>query len=253
MIRRIILFLVTIALLVPCFACAEQKTQQNEETGYRAVIDDGAGLLDASQYDSVLGTMMPITEYCDVGFYTYGGESKDYVLTKAKAWAKGTFGRSCTLFIIDLPTRQLAVWSTDDVMKTLTQAKAYTITDNVYGYASSGDYARCAETAFNQMNKVLRGEKVTGPMRYINNILLAVLAAILLSYLFISVRMEQEVKVSLPEIVTATAGAGAVIAAKRLTRKVRHTSSSGGGGHGGFGGGGGGGGGFSGGGGSHGF
>jgi uncharacterized membrane protein YgcG len=103
------------------------------------------------------------------------------------------------------------------------------------------------------MNKVLRGEKVTGPMRYINNILLAVLAAILLSYLFISVRMEQEVKVSLPEIVTATAGAGAVIAAKRLTRKVRHTSSSGGGGHGGFGGGGGGGGGFSGGGGSHGF
>ena len=84
--------------------------------------------------------------------------------------------------------------------------------------------------------------------------LLAVLAAILLAYLIISARMEQEVKVSMPKIATATVGAGAVIASKVLTRKVRHTSSSGGGHGGGFGGGGGfsgGGGGF--GGGSHGF
>ena len=103
------------------------------------------------------------------------------------------------------------------------------------------------------MYKVLKGENVTGAMKYISNALLALLAAILLAYLFISARMEQEVKVSMPEVITTTAaGAGAVIAAKTLTKKVRHSSSSGGGG-GGFGGGGGGGGGFSGGGGSHGF
>jgi len=251
-VKKLLAFLMMLALLVPCFASAEIKTQENTETGYRAVIDDHAGLLDPAEYDSVLGTMMPITQYCDAGFYTYGGESKEYVLNKAKAWAKDTFGRSCTLLIIDMSTRQLAVWSTDDMMKTLTQAKAHTITDNIYTDASRGNYKGCAETAFNQMYKALRGENVTGPMRYVSNILLAVLAAILLSYLFISARLEQEVKVSLPEIVTATAGAGAVIAAKRLTRKVTHSSGSGGGGHGGgFGGGGGGG--FSGGGGSHGF
>ena len=151
--------------------------------------------------------------------------------------------------------RQLLVGSTDEIRKTVTQAKCYTITDNVYTYASDKQYARCAETAFNQILRVLKGEKVTGSMKYISNALLALVVALLLAYLFISARHEQEVKVSLPEIITATAGVGAAIAAKKLSRKVRHSSSSSGGSHGSFGGGGGfsggGGGGF--GGGSHGF
>ena len=249
--KKILTFLLILALFLPGLAGAEEKTQQNEETGRRAVIDDSADLLDAAEADSVLASMMPITEFCHVGLYTYSGESTEYVLNKAKAWAAKTFGTSCTLFIIDMATRQLAVWSTTDIMRTLTQAKTYTITDNVYSYASGGNYAACAESAFNQMYRALRGENVTGPMKYISNALLAMLAAILLAYLVISARMEQEVKVSMPEIITTTAaGAGAVIASKTLTRKVTHSSSSGGGG--GFGGGGGGGGGFSGGGGSHG-
>ena len=252
--KRFLSFLLMFLLLC---GLAGAETRTNEETEYIAVIEDRAGLLDEAEYESVFSTMMPITDICNAGFYTYSGESKEYVMNKAKAWANSVFPGRCTLFIIDMATRQLAVWSSTDIEKTLTQAKGYTITDNVFSYASRGDYARCAETAFNQMYRVLKGEKVTGPMRYISNALLALLAAILLAYLFISARMEQEIKVSLPEIATATVGAGAVIAAKRLTRKVRHTSSSGGGSHGGgFGGGfggGGGGGGFSGGGGSHGF
>ena len=249
--KKLLAFLLVLTLMIPGIAAAETLTRQNAETGYRAVIEDSAGLLDAAEYDGVFSTMLPVTDYCHVGFYTYSGESKAYVVNKAAAWAEREFNDSCTLLIIDMATRQLAVWSSDDILKTLTQAKSYTITDNIYSYASRGEYAGCAETAFNQMYKVLKGETVSGAMRYISNGLLALLAAILLAYLFISARMEQEIKVSLPEVVTATAGAGAVIAAKTLTRKVRHTSSSGGGG--GFHGGGGGGGGFHGGGGSHGF
>ena len=257
--KKILAFLLLTVLLVPGLAGAETRTQKNENTGYIAVIEDGANLLDAAEYDGVMAAMTQITEYCNAGFYTYKGESREYVMTKAKAWANEVFkaypSGTCTLFIIDMATRQLAVWSSSDVEETLTQAKAYTITDNVYSYASRKEYARCAETAFNQIHRVLRGEKLSGPMKVISNVLLALLAALLLAYLIISARMEQEVKVSLPEIATATAGAGAVIAAKTLTRKVRHTSSSGGGGgfHGGGGGFHGGGGGFSGGGGSHGF
>ena len=252
--KKILAFLLLLVLLVPGLASSE-TTRKNEETGYIAVIDDSGSLLDEAEIDGVFETMMPITQTCNVGFYTYDGSSKDYVLDKAKAWANSVFTGRCTLLIIDMATRQLAVWSSSDIQKTMSQAKAYTITDNIYQYASRKQYAACAQSAFNQINRVLKGEKVTGPMRYISNILLAVLAAILLAYLFISARMEQEVKVSLPEIATATVGAGAVIAAKTLTRKVRHTSSSGGGSFGGHGGGfgGGHGGGFSGGGGSHGF
>ncbi len=248
--RKILLFMLALALLLPVISTAESMTRQNGETGFRAVIDDSAGLLDNAEYDGVMEAMEPITEYCHAGFYTYSGESREYVMTKAQNWAANEFGTSCTLFIIDMATRQLAVWSSTDIMKTLTQSKGYTITDNVYQYASRGQYAACAESAFHQMYRALKGEKVTGPMRYISNVLLALLAAILLAYLFISARMEQEVKVSLPEIATATVGAGAVIASKTLTRKVRHSSSSGGG-HSGGGFGGGGGGGFGGGGGSH--
>ena len=254
--KKIFAFLLLLILLLPGLAGAETMTRQNDGTGYRAVIEDDAGLLDAAEYEGVFASMMPITEHCNVGFYTYGGESREYVANKATDWARKTFGKTCTLFIIDMATRQLAVWSTDDVLNTLSQAKTYTITDNIYPYASRKQYAACAESAFNQINKVLKGEKVTGPMRYISNGLLALLGAILLAYLFISARMEQEVKVSLPEIATATAGAGAVIASKTLSRKVRHSSSSGGGFHSSGGGGfhsGGGGGGFHGGGGSHGF
>ena len=252
--KKILAFLLTLLLLVPVFADAETRT--NETTGFKAVLDDSGNLLDAAEYDGVWETMMPITEHCNVGFYTYSGSDTGYVMNKAKAWANENFTGTCTLFIIDMATRQLAVWSSSNVQKTLTQSKGYTITDNVYKYASRGDYAGCAKSAFNQMYKALNGGNVKGPMRLISNALLAILAAILLAYLFISARMEQEVKVSLPDIVTTTvAGAGAVIAAKTLTRKVKHTSSSGGGGYHGGGGfsGGGGGGGFSGGGGSHGF
>ena len=253
--KKILAFLLILLLLVPVLAAAETRT--NETTGFIAVLDDNGSLLDTAEYDGVWEAMMPVTEYCNVGFYTCSGSDKTYVMDKAKAWANANFKGTCTLFIIDMATRQLAVWSSTDVQKTLTQSKGYTITDNVYKYASRGDYAGCAESAFNQMYKVLKGVNVKGPMRVISNALLALLAAILLAYLFISARMEQEVKVSMPDIITTTAaGAGAVIAAKKLTRKVKHSSSSGGGGfHGGGGGGGfsGGGGGFGGGGGSHGF
>lgn len=254
-VRKILPFLLILALLIPGLAAAE-TTRQNEETGFRAVIDDRGGLLDEAEYEGIFETMMPITDYCHAGLYTYSGESKEYVINKAFAWAQATFNEDCTLFIIDMATRQLAVWSTDEIMKTITQAKSYTITDNVYSYASRGEYATCAKTAFNQMYRVLKGEKVTGTMRYISNALLGLLAAILLAYLLISARMEQEIKVTMPDIITATAGAGAVIAGKKLARKVKHSSSSGGGHGGGFhssGGGFGGGGGFHGGGGSHGF
>ena len=254
--KKILAFRLTLFLLVPVFAAAETRT--NESTGFIAVLDDSGSLLDTAEYVGVWEAMMPVTEYCNVGFYTCSGSDKTYVMDKAKAWANAKFKGTCTLFIIDMATRQLAVWSSTDGQKTLTQSKGYTITDNVYKYASRGDYAGCAESAFNQMYKVLKGVNVKGPMRVISNALLALLAAILLAYLFISARMAQEVKVSMPDIITTTAaGAGAVIAAKKLTRKVKHSSSSGGGGfHGGGGGGGfsgGGGGGFGGGGGSHGF
>ena len=160
--KKAILFFLALMLLVPCFAGAETKTWANEATGFTAVIDDSAALLDAAEYDDVLESMQGITEYCHAGLYTYGGTSTEYVMDKAKKWGNSTFTGNYTLFIIDMATRQLAVYSSQDIYQVITQSKAYTITDNVYSYASRKEYATCAMTAFNQMNRVLRGEMVRG-------------------------------------------------------------------------------------------
>ena len=248
--------LALLVLLAAVPGLAETRTQANPDTGYTAVIDDAARLLDGADYDGVLAEMMKVTAYCNAGLVTYSGSDGTYALKKAENWAQETFGKkTCTVFIIDMATRHLDIWSSEDVYQTVTTSVTYSITDNTYGYAKKGQYAVCARETFAQIFAVLDGQKIAEPMRYISCALIAMAAAILLAYLVISARMEQEVKVSMPEIVTATAGVGAAIIAKNLTRVVHHESSSGGG-HGGGGGFGGGGGGFSGGGGGgggHGF
>ena len=121
--KKLTALLLLLILLIPGFAGAEKLTKTNEETGYIAVIDDGALLLDAAEYNDVMNTMMGITDYCNVGLYTYHGESRAYVGDKAEEWANKTFTGHCTLFMIDMTTRQIMLWSSSDMRKTITQAK----------------------------------------------------------------------------------------------------------------------------------
>ena len=248
----LLLGLLMLLTVLPASAGTAERTQTNPDTGYSAVIDDAAGLLKDGEYDEVLAEMMRITEYCNVGFITRSGRSGGYALDVANEWAHKTFtSGTCTVFVIDMSTRHMDIWSSDDIYRTITTDVTYSITGNTYRYASNGKYGQCAKETFTQMWAVLDGRKIAQPMRYVSCALIAAAAAILLAYLVISARMEQEVKVSMAEIATVTAGVGAAIVAKKLTRVVHHESSSGGRG-GGFGGGGHGGG-FGGGGGGHGF
>ena len=244
------LLLALLCLAAASFAAAEETA----DAAYRVVIDDEAGLLltDAERRE-VLTEMEPILEYCNVGFYTTRESARIDVLGRAAMWGRETFGNysDCTVFIIDMYSRELAVWSSDRIVDELvTVPKARQIVGSVYKLATDGKYAECAKETFRRIHTVMSGGKVIDTMHYVGNALMAVAAAILLAYLLISTRMEQEVKVSVPAVVLATAGAaGAAIVARRVDRVVHHSSSSGGHG-GGFGGGGGGGGG---GGASHGF
>ena len=65
--KKVFAFFLILMLLVPCLAGAETKTWTNEETGFTAVIDDSAGLLDTAEYDSVTEAMKGITEHCNAG------------------------------------------------------------------------------------------------------------------------------------------------------------------------------------------
>ena len=85
-------------------------------------------------------------------------------------------------------TRNLTLYSSGDNYDTITRTDANVITDNVYRYASQGDYCGAAENAFRQCLSLLEGRKIARPMKYINNALLSLILSILLMYGFISLR-----------------------------------------------------------------
>ena len=241
------------ALLTPALA-ADEKSFQKVLTGYEAVISDGAGLLTDREISSVQLSMYPITEYANVGFVTYDASGSDgrSVLTKAKIWGDARFGSSSpyAVFMIDMKTRRLGIYSSKAVYSVLSTAKANTITDNVYTYATRGEYAECAKEAFREILQVMEGQTINESMKIISNVFLALICAILVTYMLIVGRMRNEQETTM-QTMTKVVGAGAATAvtAHTLRRVVHHEHSSGGGhGGGGFGGGGGGGGG-----GSHGF
>ena len=257
--RKSLVFLLLLVLLAALLSAAQADLSEHKwqrfETGCQAVIYDAAGLLADGEAEEVLDSMKPITNHANVAFVTYRelGNTSGTVLNKAKAWGNKRFGNASAyiVFMIDMTTRRLGIYSSSKVYGVLTTAKANSITDNVYKLASNGEYADCAKAAFAQINRVLGGEKISQPMKYVSNAFLALICAILMTYMFLAGRMRSEQATTM-QTLTRAAGVGAATAvtAHVLKKVVHHQSSSGG--RGGFGGGGGhfGGGG---GGGSHGF
>ena len=241
-------------VLSPALAESHKAEEKNPVSGFRAVLYDQAGLLAEEEVKGVLRAMYPVTDYANAGFVTYDVPDafNGNVLSKARSWGDKTFGSSSpyTVFIIDMKTRRLGIYSSKKVFSLLSTAKANTITDNVYKYASREEYADCAKEAFRQICLVMEGQKLNEPMKNVSNVFLALICAILLTYMLIAGRMRREQTTSMQTMTKAVGAAAATaVTAHTLKKVVHHEHSSGGhGGGGGFGGGGGGGGG-----GSHGF
>ena len=226
------------------------------------IIRDDADLLTDSEEQELLAVMQEICEYGTPMFWTHreSGEAEQL----AEDFYHAQIGTaSGTLLAINMRSRIITVFSDGAIYRTINQSEANTITDNIYRYASAGNYYGCARSAFEQIGRLLRGERIARPMKMISNLLLAFTLALLIVYIYISKRYEQhtttrKVKTVVPVSVLSAAAFSATILNKqqKLTRQLKTdlSSSSGSGGRsGGFGGGGGfsGGGGHSGGGGSH--
>lgn len=152
------------------------------------------------------------------------------------------------LLLIDMNTRRILLYTDGNVYSMINESYANTITDNIYTYASDGDYDRTVEKAFTLATRIMGGQKVAQPMRLITSILTALCIGFLISFIIIS--LTSSGKKGETEFSTANIRS-------QLVNQIflRHTheyvsSDSGGGSSGG---GGGGGGGSSGGGGGHSF
>ena len=220
---------------------------QNPQTGFEVYLEDGADLLTDEQETSLVEYMTPITAYGNCAFdTTTAAGSSSYNYTDANY--RGILEESGTLFLIDMGNREIHLFSGGKIEKTVTPSYANSITDNIYTYASDGDYYTCAVKAFTQTRTLLEGGRIAQPMRYISCAFLALIIAFLICYFIVRAKARNK-KSPQYEVMKAAAISAAVGGtAAAVTKRVRHSSSSGGGSHGGGGFSGGGGGGFSGGG-----
>lgn len=240
-------------------AADENVYYSNPDTGFQVLVEDRAELLTEEEREELSQTMQEITAYGNAAFVTT--QSNVYSTEEfVRSYYMERFGTdSGTVFAIDMDNRNIWIHSDGAVYKVVTKAYANTITDNVYRYASRGDYYGCAKEAFLEINALLKEQKIAQPMKYISNALFAMILALLVNFglviCFTRLRKPAD-KELLSGIDRRFQYAGLRSTHIRQTRTYSPVSSSSGGGGGHSGGGGssgGGGGGHSGGGGGHSF
>ncbi|MGN0377229.1 MAG: TPM domain-containing protein [Suilimivivens sp.] len=164
---------------------SDTLTWDNPETGYHVVLEDDADVLSGDEEEQLMPEMQEITAYGNAVFKSVSDNNStaEYF---AQEYYYELFGyENGTLFLIDMDNRELCLINNGDISETITNAYADTITDNVYSYASRGDYYRCAATAFEQVHTLLSGHKIMQPMKYISNALLALILAALIHYFIV--------------------------------------------------------------------
>ena len=170
---------------VPSVGETQEKWIINEEyNGYKLVIEDDADLLNDGEKEELRQTMIPLTKYGNIAFKTTTEPSASASYF-AENYYHNKFGKrvSGTVFLIDMNHRMIYIFSDGNNYNVITKSKAKIITDNVYGYAKREEYLECAKKTFKQINTVLDGGKISEPMRYASNIVLALVIAFFIGFL----------------------------------------------------------------------
>ncbi len=239
---------------VSAFAASDIATMgKNPDTGYILVIDDRAALLESygSKHEELIQLMSDLTEYTNVIFISTDDTSYSYYSQLAEMAAEayvGSKSENAIVFSIDMYGRELYFYSTGDISyKPFNSSTCSTICDNIYTYASRGDYDGCVYNAFLQAYKLLHGDGIARPMKYISNALLAVIFALFINF-FVVKSQSAKHKVSNAELMRGIFRQAKVNDAQvRFVNQTKRYSpqssgssgsSSGGGGHSGGGGGG---------------
>ena len=176
----------------------------NMETGYRIQLCDMADLLTPSEEEELIEVMLPISAYGNVAFVSIETNPTYSTERYVESYYEENFGYSSgTVFIIDMDERYIWIHSNGEIYKTITDAYATTITDNVYSYASAEDYLSCASVAFEQINTLLEGRTIAQPMKYISNALLAIVLALLINY-FLVMMLSRSRKASTSQLINGT-------------------------------------------------
>lgn len=154
----------------------------NSVTGYSAVIADEASLLTDSERSQLLNEMAGITEYGNVVFLSTNRNNMG-VSTYAESYYEKLFGYTDgIIFLIDMDNRELWINSHEKMQRIINKSFAYTITDNVYRMASANNFYGCASSTFEQIYRVLEGNRINQPMKYTSNFFIGIVLALIFNY-----------------------------------------------------------------------
>lgn len=221
----------------------------NEDSGYYVALDDQADLFYAEEQYALMDEMLYNSQFGNMVLLTVE-DNRDGKDSIGEQYYHRTFGtESGTVFIVDMDYRYLSIFSDGDNYKTITDYKAKIITDNIYRYASDGDYVTCAMTAIDQIYATLNGAYIAQPMRYISSACFAVILSLIICFIYVIISsniMKPNMRSLLENMYTQFRLEDSREQLSHTTKEYSPQSSSSGGG-------GGGGGGLSGGGGGHGF
>lgn len=226
----------------------------NESSGYDYFIQDEANLFNRNEEAVLTNILYEISEFGHAGVITLDDDPSGNTERYAYDYMMEHYRyKNAVLLIIDMDCRLITVWGNGDIQQRVQQYST-TITDNIYEYASDGNYFECAKEGLDEINAVLKGLKIAQPMKYLSNACLAIILALLIGYV-VARRTSQAAKVSNAETQKSLFSKFTFKDPKAIytgsTKEYSPVQSSSGGSSGGGGSGGGGGGG--GGGGSHGF
>lgn len=212
---------------------------------YTAVIDDSANLLSEYEEESLMSQMQACLEYANFAIVTTDTNYSYTTQRYAEQYNNNIFSSNGIVFVIDMSNRYLYLDSTGSARNYITNTNGNTITDNVYKYATDGDYYSCMCKVVEQVYALMRGAQIARPMKTIGNAFISIFLGFVISYLI----ARKTNKMHQSTVEEELAGANVAVAfdepyvefvSQSKTYDPVSSGSSGGGGHSGGGGGGGG-------------
>ena len=179
----------------------EEKNDYYSNSKYELIIEDDANLLSSNEKQMLEEKMRPLLEYGNIAFKSIDNNPYSFAEKYASNYYHSKFQtESGTLFLIDMQTRNIYIFSDGANYRVITKDKAYIITDNIYTYASNERYYQCAYNAFDQIETLLKGGKILEPMRYITNALVSITIGSFIAF-YIAIKMTSIKRVTDKELI----------------------------------------------------
>lgn len=158
----------------------------NKSTGYGVYIEDYSDYLSDEEERKLIEEMKPITHYGNVMFFSYGDEqSRASISRTTEIFYLLHIGANKSGVVFSVSPTDIYVYSEGAMYDIVTKSYAYTITDNIYKEAKDDNMYNCSVHCYSIIKDVIEGRKISQPMKYICNTLLALMCALLVCFVYI--------------------------------------------------------------------